>query len=133
VAPHVGNATDTDEAGTSRRQLSTREAFAGHPGDNRGMSDDTDGTIGRFFALTDVAEVLSLSASEVLELVRSGELPAIRLGSIGQWRVEQRVLESFIADKYDESRRLALWHEAQYADVAELFADRRGQRRTSSN
>ncbi len=96
------------------------------------MSDDSDDTLGRFLALTDVAEVLSLTAGEVLALVRSGELPAIRLGSIGQWRVEQRVLESFIADKYDESRRLALWNEAQYADVAELFGDRRGQRRTSS-
>ncbi|MDO9590415.1 MAG: helix-turn-helix domain-containing protein [Microcella sp.] len=97
------------------------------------MSDETSGTLGRFLTLTDVAEVLSLSASEVLALVRSGELPAIRLGSIGQWRVEHRVLESFIADKYDESRRLALWNEAQYADVAELFSDRRGHRRTSSN
>jgi hypothetical protein len=36
------------------------------------------------------------------------------------------VLESFITDKYDENRRLALWNEAQYADVAELFAERRG-------
>lgn len=97
------------------------------------MSDDTGDTLGRFLALTDVADVLSLTASEVLALVRSGELPAIRLGSIGQWRVEQRVLESFIADKYDESRRLALWNEAQYADVAELFSERRGQRRTSNN
>lgn len=97
------------------------------------MNDETEGTLGRFLALTDVADMLSLTASEVLALVRSGELPAIRLGSIGQWRVEQRVLESFIADKYEESRRLALWHEAQYADVAELFVDRDGQRRTSSN
>jgi excisionase family DNA binding protein len=97
------------------------------------MSDGSDSTLGRFLALTDVAEVLSLNASEVLALVRSGELPAIRLGSIGQWRVEQNVLESFIADKYDESRRLALWNEAQYADVAELFGDRRGHRRTSSS
>jgi excisionase family DNA binding protein len=97
------------------------------------MNDETDGTLGRFLALTDVADVLNITASEVLALVRSGELPAIRLGSIGQWRVEQRVLESFIADKYEESRRLALWHEAQYADVSELFVDRDGQRRTSSS
>ena len=97
------------------------------------MSDDTDDTFGRFLALTDVAEVLSLTAGEVLALVRSGELPAIRLGSIGQWRVEQRVLESFITDKYDETRRLALWNQAQFADVAELFGDRRGHRRTSSS
>ncbi len=97
------------------------------------MSDDSDDTLGRFLTITDVAEVLSLSAGEVLALVRSGELPAIRLGSIGQWRIEQRVLESFIADKYDETRRIALWNEAQYADVAELFGARRGHRRTSNS
>jgi len=90
------------------------------------MTNSSSPPLGRFLTLTDVAEVLSLSAAEVLALVRSGELPAIRLGSIGQWRVEQAVLESFIADKYDESRRFALWNEAQYADVAELFGERRG-------
>ena len=81
------------------------------------MTDSATPPLGRFLTLADVADLLSLSATEVLALVRSGELPAIRLGTIGQWRVEQAVLESFIADKYDESRRLALWHEAQYADV----------------
>jgi len=90
------------------------------------MTDLSRPALGRFLTLTDVAEVLSLSAAEVLALVRSGELSAIRLGTIGQWRVEKSVLESFIADKYDESRRLALWNEAQYADVAELFGERRG-------
>ncbi len=97
------------------------------------MTQSSDSGLGRFLSLGDVAEVLSLSATEVLALVRSGELPAIRLGSLGQWRVEREVLESFIADKYEESRRMALWHEAQYADVAELFGERRSQRRTSSS
>jgi excisionase family DNA binding protein len=93
------------------------------------MTDSARAPLGRFLTLSDVADVLNLSSTEVLALVRSGELPAIRLGTIGQWRIEQHVLESFIADKYDESRRLALWQEAQFADVAELFGDRRGGRR----
>jgi len=96
------------------------------------MSDHSLEAVGRFLSLTDVAEVLSLSAAEVMALVRSGELPAIRLGAIGQWRVERSVLESFIADKYEESRRLALWNEAEFADVAELFGDDRRQRRTTT-
>ncbi|MBX9717759.1 MAG: helix-turn-helix domain-containing protein [Microbacteriaceae bacterium] len=91
------------------------------------MTDPSTPPLGRFLTLTDVAELLSLSTREVLALVRSGELPAIRLGLIGQWRVEQTALELFIADKYDESRRLALWNEAQYADVAELFGERRAR------
>lgn len=85
--------------------------------------------LGRFLALNDVADLLSLSASEVLALVHSGELPAIRLGTIGQWRIEQGVLESYIADKYEETRRLAAWNEVQYAEVTELFGDRRGRPR----
>ena len=98
------------------------------------MPDDPLNPFGRFVTLADVAELLSLSASEVLALVRSGELPAIRLGSIGQWRVESGVLESFIADKYDEARRLSLWNEAKFADVAELFPERGrdSQTRTSN-
>ncbi|GAA1730747.1 helix-turn-helix domain-containing protein [Microcella frigidaquae] len=93
------------------------------------MTDSSPLEPGRFLTLTDVAEVLALSAAEVVALVRSGELPAIRLGSIGQWRVEQSVLSSFIADKYEEARRAALWHEVQNADVAELFGERRGRLR----
>ncbi len=89
------------------------------------MTESAGVPLGRFLTLTDVADLLNVSAGEVLALVQAGELPGIRLGTIGQWRIEQRVLESFIADKYDESRRRALWHEAQYADVAELFGARR--------
>ncbi len=89
------------------------------------MTDPSPLEPGRFLTLTDVAEVLALTAAEVVALVRSGELPAIRLGSIGQWRVEQAVLASFIADKYEEARRMSVWHDAQTADVAELFGERR--------
>lgn len=94
------------------------------------MTDAASNAPGQLLTLTDVAEVLRLSVSEVLQLVRSGELPSFQLGSLGQWRIELRVLESFIADQYDDAQRIALWNEAQYADVAELFADRRahGQR-----
>mgnify|MGYP000102844534 FL=1 len=97
------------------------------------MSDHSPGAVGRFLSLTDVAEVLSLTAAEVMALVRSGELPAIRLGAIGQWRVEHAVLESFIADKYEETRRIALWNEAEYADVAELFGDAPRHKRSTTN
>jgi len=90
------------------------------------MTESASIPLGRFLALTDVADLLSLSASEVLALVHSGDLPAIRLGAIGQWRIEQSVLESYIAEKYEETRRMAAWNEIQYADVTELFGDRRG-------
>ena len=39
----------------------------------------------RFMALSDVAETLDVSASQAYALVRSGELPAIKVGGRGQF------------------------------------------------
>jgi hypothetical protein len=36
-------------------------------------------------------------------MVRSGELPAIKIGGRGQWRVERARLEEYIAGKYAET------------------------------
>jgi hypothetical protein len=35
--------------------------------------------------------------------VRSGELPAIKIGGRGQWRVEASELEAYIARMYEET------------------------------
>jgi len=58
----------------------------------------------RFLKLTDVAEALNISASQTMSLVRSGELPAIKIGGRGQWRVETRQLEQYISRMYDQTR-----------------------------
>jgi excisionase family DNA binding protein len=81
-------------------------------------------TVGRFLTLADTAEVLNISVSQAYALVRSGELPAIKIGGQGHWRIERDVLEGYIAGKYEENRRRNLWNQADYADVPELFADR---------
>lgn len=57
----------------------------------------------RFLTLTDVGEILNISASQTYALVRSGELPAIQIGGRGQWRVETTKLEQYIADAYDNT------------------------------
>ena len=79
--------------------------------------------IGRFLTLADTAEILNISAGQAYALVRSGELPAIKIGAHGQWRVERAVLEGYIAAKYEESRRMSLWQQSEYADLPELFAE----------
>jgi excisionase family DNA binding protein len=76
--------------------------------------------LGRFLTLADTAEVLNISAGQAYALVRSGELPAIKIGGNGHWRVERSVLESYIDAKYEESRRLSLWNQSDYADIAEF-------------
>lgn len=97
--------------------------------------------LGRFLTLADTAEVLNISASQAYALVRSGELPAIKIGGSGrggdpdgdsgggqggrgQWRVERDVLEGYIAGKYEENRRRNLWNQAEFTDIPELFAER---------
>jgi excisionase family DNA binding protein len=57
----------------------------------------------RFLTLADVGEVLNISSSQTYALVRSGELPAIQVGGRGQWRVETRVLEEYIAKAYERT------------------------------
>ena len=59
---------------------------------------------GRFLQLTDVAEILNISSSQTYALVRSGELPAIKIGGRGQWRVERTALEDYIQRCYAQTR-----------------------------
>jgi excisionase family DNA binding protein len=57
----------------------------------------------RFLTMHDVAEELAVTTSQVYHMVRSGELPAIKIGGRGQWRIERAKLEEYIARKYDET------------------------------
>jgi excisionase family DNA binding protein len=62
----------------------------------------------RFLQLSDVAEILNISASQTYALVRSGELPAIKIGGRGQWRVERSELEAYIQRAYAQTRAFVL-------------------------
>ena len=64
----------------------------------------------RFLTLSDVAEVLNISASQTYALVRSGALPAIKIGGRGQWRVEREQLETYIDRMYAETRAFVEAH-----------------------
>jgi excisionase family DNA binding protein len=57
----------------------------------------------RFLLLSEVAAELNVTDSQVYHLVRSGELPAIKIGGRGQWRVERSRLEEYIEAKYAET------------------------------
>lgn len=64
----------------------------------------------RFLQLADVAEMLNISSAQAYALVRSGDLPAIKIGGRGQWRVEVSELEGYIARMYDETREFVTSH-----------------------
>lgn len=71
----------------------------------------------RFLHLTDVAEVLNISASQAYALVRSGELPAIKVGGRGQWRVEASQLEAYIERCYAETKAFVAAHPLSREDA----------------
>ena len=85
----------------------------------RGMTDTARDyeTYTHFLTLTDVAEILNAELDDVRLLVESGELPALRLGSLGSWRVDTAMLEIFIAHEYEQARRSALWSHSQLASA----------------
>jgi excisionase family DNA binding protein len=64
----------------------------------------------RFLTLADVSETLNISASQTYALVRNGDLPAIKVGGRGQWRVEASELEAYIARLYTETADFVRTH-----------------------
>src|SRR5437764_11910383 len=83
----------------------------GHRGSSFASRWDTPRVSGpRFLQLADVAEILNISAAQTYALVRSGELPAIKVGGRGQWRVERDQLESYIQRAYTQTREFVEAH-----------------------
>ena len=61
----------------------------------------------RFFTLDETALYLNVSRPQVYSLVRSGELPAIKIGGRGVWRVDRRQLEAYIDRLLKETQEWA--------------------------
>lgn len=76
-------------------------------------------TAPRFLQLADVAEILNISVAQTYALVRKGELPAIKIGGRGQWRVERDKLEAYIEQAYAETRAFVEAHPFGTGDDAD--------------
>ena len=69
----------------------------------------------RFLSLSDVSDVLNISAAQAYALVRRGDLAAIKIGGRGQWRVEASELEARPAARavtFDPNGTFEAWSEA---------------------
>ena len=64
----------------------------------------------RFLKLEDVATYISVSVPQVYALVRSGELPAIKIGGRGVWRVDRRKLEDYLENLETQTAEWAKKH-----------------------
>lgn len=60
--------------------------------------------------LEEVATFLNVSVPQVYALVRSGELPAMKIGGRGVWRVDRQRLDEYIEQKHAETAAWARSH-----------------------
>lgn len=75
----------------------------------------------RFLTPAEVAELLQLTPAEVMTLIDSGELPAIRLSALGAWRIERQALEEYFSAQYEQTRMMSRWNGSDLGSVVELF------------
>lgn len=64
----------------------------------------------RLLTLEDVATYLAVSVPQVYALVRSGDLPAIKIGGRGVWRVDRKQLDEYVDRLQAETERWAKEH-----------------------
>jgi excisionase family DNA binding protein len=64
----------------------------------------------RYLRLDDVAAYLSVSTAQVYALVRSGDLPAVKIGGRGVWRVDRSKLDSYLEQLETETAQWAKAH-----------------------
>jgi excisionase family DNA binding protein len=64
----------------------------------------------RYLTLDDVANYLSVSVPQVYALVRSGDLPAIKLGGRGVWRVDRTQLDTYLERLHEQTQKWARAH-----------------------
>ena len=78
----------------------------------------TPGIEPRFLTLEDVAVYLNVSVTQTYALVRSGELPAIKIGGRGVWRVDRKQLETYIEQQHERTQEWAKAHPLNPRDQA---------------
>lgn len=74
----------------------------------------------RFLSISETADLLAVSVTQVYNLVHRGELAAMRVGRRGPWRIDPRVLQAFIDDQYELVQRSALWRQSEFVDIGSL-------------
>ncbi|MFJ4224693.1 helix-turn-helix domain-containing protein [Microbacterium sp. NPDC089695] len=86
---------------------------------------DSSAQAARYLAPSQVAELLGIEVHEVVELVHQGRLRGCRLGSPPRWRIDESSIEGYLAEQAEETRRMALWRQANEASFPELWGTAR--------
>jgi excisionase family DNA binding protein len=73
----------------------------------------------RFLTLDDVAAYLAVSVPQAYALVCSGDLPAIKIGGRGVWRVDKAQLETYVDNLSEETSKWTKSHPLSSKDKGE--------------
>lgn len=84
----------------------------------------TDSDLARYLSIADVAEILQVDATDIHNLVQSGELASFRVGDRGPIRIELAQLNSFISHRYEAEQQILRLRQAEYSNVSD-FTDGR--------
>ena len=72
----------------------------------------------RYLTLEDVATYLSVSQTQVYALVRSGQLPGVKIGGRAFWRVDKHKLEEYLERLEQETAEWAKAHPLNSREAA---------------
>lgn len=75
----------------------------------------------RLLAPSQVAEMLQISADEVVALIIDGRLEGMKAGVPARWRVVASSVGAYLDAQAEEARRAALWRESNAASFPELW------------
>ena len=70
----------------------------------------------RLLTLDEVAVYLSVSKAQVYAMVRSGELPGVKVGGRGVWRVDRQKLDDYIEQLHVETEAWRKTHPLRTLD-----------------
>lgn len=69
----------------------------------------------RFYTVNEVATLLATTPNHVHAMLKRQELPGIKIGNRGQWRVERTEFEKYVKTRYVETAQ-ELAEEAELSD-----------------
>jgi excisionase family DNA binding protein len=117
--------TQARVSGGKREQIRGSPA---EPGDNVAVARDSapdpvSDLAPRYLRLDDVAVYLSVSTPQVYALVRSGDLPAVKIGGRGVWRVDRTKLDAYLEQLETETAEWAKAHPLNPRDKGDLLEE----------
>lgn len=75
-----------------------------------------------------VADMMSVTVAEVIDLVVAGDLRGTQLGTPPQWRIVEASVQEYLDEQLEHARRTALWRESSTASFPEIWGGGRRSR-----